>query len=319
MRPRFRLLLSLSPFALLLACSSSPSQPDTSNELASFAQQFCAYVMPCCGQAPDPTTCESVIASDRVLGFDPRLTSACLTAMKQAAATTDFCSSLGAASEPCQAVFASVPSSGTTPPGGSCVHADDCAAPTSAGFASCLAPSPAPDGAARNCYQVINGKAGDGPCYAEEYAGITASEGTASRAYKSYVCHDFDGVFCNFDTHLCQPFLAAGAPCDINGDSCGPYQYCASMTLPDGSFGSVCKPLLQAGASCDPSTVTNEKCDFRTTHCRGDTRTCTPFLPNGSACTMDEQCDGACRAGQCVTALQAKLCNAGATASSGGR
>lgn len=305
----FLFLLALA-CASPLACSSGSSPSDA---LESFAQQYCASFMPCCGGedagAPDPDTCVQTVTSWKQFGFDPSLSSACLTAMKQAAGTADFCSSLGAAQAPCDAVFSSVPSSGATPPGGACTSSDACAAPPGGGVAVCRPPASSPGATTGNCYQVLPGKPGEGPCYSEQYGGITSSNGSGPAPYKSYTCHDYDGVYCDFATHTCEPFLAAGAACDPNGDDCGPYAYC-------GGAGAVtqCVADLEAGAPCDPSaTATFEaQCDYRTTRCRAATRTCTPFLPSGSPCTADDECAGACKGGKCATPAEAQLCDTAA-------
>ena len=270
--------------------------------------------MPCCGGgdagASDPATCRTTVTSWQSFGFDPSLTSACLTAMKQAAAGTGFCTTLGSAMAPCDAVFAAVPSSGSVPPGGTCTSYNDCAS-ASGGVAVCLPPASSTNSQAGACRQVLRGLAGDSPCSNEEYDGITATEGAGPLPNVSYSCHDFDGVYCDFATHACEPFGAVGQACDPNGDDCGPYEWCQIAGYgADGGVASQCAADLEAGAPCDPTenVPIDAQCDPRTTRCRAATSTCTPFLPSGSPCTTNDECEGACTAGKCATGLEAQLC-----------
>jgi hypothetical protein len=309
---RYMALLLGLPCAIALACCSS-QQPSA---IEAFAQDYCAYYMPCCGGdagAPDPGTCKSTVVSWQSFGFDSSLTSACLTAMKQASATTDFCTTLGSAMAPCAAIFAAVGSSGTVQPGGTCTSYTDCAS-VSGGVAVCVPLASSHNSTTGTCSQVRRGLAGDTPCEGEEYDGVSSGEGSGGDPNVTYECHDFDGVYCDFATSTCEPFLATGQPCDLNGDNCGPFASCQSayVNLPDGGVASsACAADLEAGAACDPTAtdVSQVLCDPRVTRCRASTSTCTPFLPSGSACTTDDECEGSCVAGRCATVFEAELCN----------
>jgi hypothetical protein len=296
--------------AVPLACSSSPSALD------SFAQQYCAYFMPCCGgsgAAQDPGTCQQTVGSwGTSFGFDPSLTAACLTAMKANTKSTDFCTTLGAAEAPCDAVFNAAPTNGTAPPGGSCTNADDCAS-VSGSVTVCLPTSSSAAGKGI-CTQVLPGKAGDAPCYSEQYGGVTSSEGTGPFPSKYYTCHDYDGVYCDFTSHTCEPFVAIGGACDPNGDPCGPNAFCMSAGYgADGGIAWQCTAGLEAGAPCDPSAGAPVAlpCDPLTTRCTVEGK-CTAFLPSGSPCTTDDECEGACTSGQCATYAESQLCETSA-------
>jgi hypothetical protein len=248
-------------------------------------------------------------------GFDPTATDACLAAMKQAQSEPDFCSTLGSAATVCDAVFASSPTSGSVPAGGPCQHSADCATPPGAS-ASCFA-DPFDKNASPTCHQLLRGKAGDAPCSQEAYGGVTSSEGGHVPA-TSYTCQGFDGVYCNFKTSTCEPFLSTGQACDLNGDDCGPYATCrtAGYSADMTTLLTACVPNQGAGGRCEPTGTDPNfiPCDFRTTRCRASTQTCVAFLPAGSPCQSDDQCEGACKAGVCASYPEAHLCDTGGAA-----
>jgi hypothetical protein len=316
---RFSLLLlctgCLGTAAASLACSSGhdagPSAAQT------FTDQFCTLVQPCCsspGLGNDGGACQAWVAQQaQGNSYDGDAGAACLAAMQQnqagAAVCADDLGGNGAAA--CFHVFQRA--YGDVPPGGACLQDSDCQA-TPGGAASCYAAIDfSPDGGAggsttRACVQTSPGQAGDGPCLQQAVgAEITSSwpDGQPVPG-QTVTCDLTDGLFCDFVSHTCQGFSAVGATCDIVSAgyqlACGPTATCVPTTTTTGqcvalTMGTSC---VAGFSDCGPGA-----------HCSSTTFACAPSLPEGAACTSDDQCDDECLGGRCATAAQATLCGTG--------
>jgi hypothetical protein len=123
---------------------------------------------------------------------------------------------------------------------------------------------------------------------------------------QTVVCNLSDGLYCDFVSHTCQSFAAAGATCGIVSAgaqlACGPTGTCVPTTATSGQC-----VALALGTSC---TAGFSDCGAGA-HCSSTSFTCVPSVPLGSACASDDQCDDECVGGKCVTAAQATLCGTG--------
>jgi hypothetical protein len=296
-----------------LACSSGQKNAGPS-AAQTFTDQFCSSFQPCCGSpslGSDGGACQAWVAQQAQGNtYDGDAGAACLAAMQQNQAASAVCADdLGAnGAAACFHVFH--PAYGDVPPGGACLRDTDCqAAP--GGTASCyVAIDFSQDGGAgesstHTCVQTSPGQAGDGPCLQQVVgAEVTSSwpDGQPVPA-ETVTCNVSDGLYCDFVSHTCQSFSAAGSACDIISAgyqlACGPSATCVPSTTTSGQCVALALGTSCVGgfSDCGPGA-----------HCSSTTFTCVPSLPQGAVCTSDDQCDDACVGGRCVTSAQATLC-----------
>ena len=290
----------------LAACSSSSGGKSAQD---TFADAFCAQFEPCCAGAAMPldgVACHAWVAQQaRGAVFDQAAGDACLAAMQAQPVGADFCTNLGpTAGTLCTQVFKAT--SGSVPPGGACESSEDCLAPAS-GVAYCHVPIDPKTGAQTGtptCRQTVWGKPGDGPCIQEQQGAITKSSWPADKPVPdvAYSCDEGTGVFCDFGgTYTCTSFHAPGEPCTLDGDQCGPDGYCQEST--DTSVTFQCVATLPAGSPC---TQGSSQCGASAT-CSASS-TCVAPQPEGSACTLPEQCSFQCLHGRCVSYAENILC-----------
>jgi hypothetical protein len=295
----------------LVACSSSSGGgADTTAAQNAFADAFCAQFKPCCagsGLRIDGVACHDWITQQaRGAVFDHAAGDACLAAMQADAPGAAFCTTLGpTAGTACAQVFE--PPSGTVPPGGACKSYEDCQAPAN-GFAYCYLPidTTGKQTFPEKCMQTIWGKPGDGPCVSQLQGAVTETSGPGLDPLPevTYACDESTGVFCDFGgTHQCTPFRGAGQPCTQSGDECGPDGWCqmnADVSPPTWK----CVAALPVGASCD---TFQSQCGSQG-RCSKRTSTCVAIQPEGSACTLDEQCPYQCFQRRCISYAESDLC-----------
>jgi hypothetical protein len=286
------------------ACSSAspPAPAPTAQE--SFIDELCALFDPCCksvGLASDATSCHTWAAQNvQSNGFYPAATSACLSAMKQHQKDADFCTSLGAFAGPaCAAVFEAPVQYGMVPPGGACTVDSDCQIAPGGGVTCHVSRGLPPDGgtppSTYTCVQTSPGNAGDGPCLdqVDDTGTSWAWPDGVPLPARTFVCNLADGIYCEFSSHTCKVFESVGDACDADQDACGPDAYC-----PD--FGR-CTPLPVAGQPC----VAGLRC---AAGLKCIASTCVTILADGAPCTTDDQCEGSCLSGRCVSTAEGALC-----------
>jgi hypothetical protein len=307
---------SLGAAAASLACSSGKQDAGPS-PAQTFTDQFCTLFQPCCSGpslGTDGGACQAWVAQQAQGNtYDGDAGAACLAAMQQnqagSAACADDLGGNGAAA--CFHVFPSA--YGDVPPGGACLRDTDCqAAP--GGTASCYAAidfsqdSGAGGSSTRACVQTSPGQTGDGPCLQQAIGSEVLSSWPDGQPVpdQTVTCNVSDGLYCDFLSHTCQGFAAVGATCDLVSAgyqlACGPTATCVPTTMTSGQC-----VALTMGTSCVGGF---SDCGAEA-HCSSTTFVCIASLPEGAACTNDDQCDDACVGGHCATAAQATLCGTG--------
>jgi hypothetical protein len=132
----------------------------------------------------------------------------------------------------------------------------------------------------------------------------------------STICITNDGVLCDDDSGHCEslPIAPVGMPCDDPNVRCELDASCA-WREGDGGIGNcnrfagsrqlcgdlICTALVGLGESCDPigaSPIQGPQCNG-SAYCN-DSRVCVEKLANGSFCTRNHECRGAC-GGRCAS------------------
>jgi hypothetical protein len=276
--------------------------PATASELI---DALCTSTGPCCALArrdDGGERCRSGLQAQLAHGvFDPRAGAACLTALR-ASTPEAICELVSAPGSPCQMAIGPDRHPGTTPPGGDCRIATDCAA-ASDGEVVCRgglpppgAPGPPPGpppGTIANpwCEDQVRGKEGDGPCLGTvlDRGMVPNPEAPGVRPARAYLCYRQDNLQCDATAgSRCEKPRAPGDPCRTDAE-CGKDAYCRAIVF-------TCRVLIPVGSPCN-----SEVACVNQAYCPLDTRTCTAWLGAGAACTSDGQCRSkVCEGGRCA-------------------
>ncbi|MBI5549738.1 MAG: hypothetical protein HY901_38110 [Deltaproteobacteria bacterium] len=288
---------ALGPLCCLLA-SACGGDPD----LASFSDQYCDLLKPCCEQAhlkTDGVSCHAAMNNMApLLGhYDPVAGGKCISKLKQDSSKFSFCTS-GMQIPECDLVFAATAEGAK--PGESCVRTSDCA--TSAeGRAACYASRSADDGPwTSTCMIQVKGAAGDSLCVGETdgnsvVIGSSAPWGSVPVPTKGYLCDTTANLFCDSATRRCEALRAVGESCAGNGE-------CVSGATCDYLPGK-CVARLPAGSIC----ISTPFCDA-STWCDSSEK-CVARVADGAACTTSDQCqeNSSCTNGACQDAISRGL------------
>ena len=280
---RSRLLLVLS-LGLGAAFVVSACSDDDSSESEQFISDYCSLLMPCCKQAGlsgDPSDCKMILTAFTAgAGFNEAKGDQCIAAMRAASANPDFCSMDDDVLEDngaCDDVFDDGGSSGSVQPGGECESSSDCA-DTAEGEGYCY--HDYRDGVSyETCMVVADGVEGSAPCIGTRDGNMTSySGGDGPPPTMGYICDEADGLYCNYESGVCEAKKAIGESCSSYTVRCVDGAYCE---------GGVCTAQHPAGGECSSSY--SDEC-VETAYCDDDANQCKEKLPDGAACTSYEQC-----------------------------
>ncbi|MGH7294446.1 MAG: hypothetical protein ACRELB_05925, partial [Polyangiaceae bacterium] len=290
-RVKLSLVTAVAFLGAVAACTGS-----SSNGASGFVQKYCSLLTPCCAAAGLPSSgqgCDQLgSAASAKPGYDDAKAQECLSGMQAEQAAGTLCSTIGDDIPACNQVFP--PTSGSTPPGGTCQTDQDCAA-ASGGGATCYTNFSFGDGGSsqtQTCIQTQPGQAGDGPCIGDKQGTSTIYEwgGSGSPPTLAYLCDPSSGTTCDLTTQKCLALAATGASC-TSDSACVGDDYCAYV-----SGVAQCTPRLPDGSSCAQAS---NAC-LTTSTCDATSSTCIPLLANGSACATSGQCQsGSCDNQKC--------------------
>ena len=231
--------------------SSSASGPIAVEDLRTrLASAFCDGIADCCRAAAlpyDAMSCKStavdtleldpLISDSPRVRYDPDAAGQCLDAyvafLRGCVGTDEVPESVNG---PCTRALV-----GLVPPGGACVETNECARPDSGNVSCQIDPTLAMGG---TCVvtsaprHASVGEACSGSCDDED--DCLGSPGPIGAA-PAPTCFGSDGLYCN-SAGNCQPFVADGGPCSLEG--CQKQSYCDA---------GVCTPKKPDGASCNDS------------------------------------------------------------------
>lgn len=298
------LTTTLSAFAMIgaVACSSSSSGGGggDSSSASGFIDSYCSYVASCCGAEGTPSDgsqCRTLLSLSGG-AYDPAAGSACLDAVKKAAADdAGWCADQSSSDQAaCNGAFKKT-GQGSVAPGGKCGSDSDCAAAPAGDTVSCrhyFGENGAAD--ADVCQVVVAGKAGD------SCNGSTSTSTTGNATFTSYtndgdatsplsqitLCNDVDGLDCENagDGYTCTALGAVGDDC--HGGACALGTYCDYST-------NKCAARLADGAACSASSscVAGDFCDAASSVCKKK-------LKGGQACSTSDECESNdCPSGTC--------------------
>lgn len=276
--------------ALAGACSSGSGSTGSGATRDSFIAGYCDLLAPCCAKAglrADGVQCRSFAGGLAPAGYDAVAGEQCLTEMRAASASPDFCDDLGQSKSPsCDSVFPGGSSGGTKAPGETCTDDDECA-PSKDGKVDCARAHTSGGGEVRKCQVIVKGTAGSTPCAATKEGNVTYySSFDDDVPAKAYLCDTADGLRCDSTTHACTKIPAVGEPCGSGFASCVEGAYCT---------GGTCAARKAAGEAC----AFDSEC-VETAYCDSSTKVCTAKLADGVACTSSSRCaSGSCVNGKC--------------------
>jgi hypothetical protein len=305
--------ITIAALALLSACVVGCTRFSSGGgasglPFASFADQYCSLIEPCCAREGLSTTgvgCRDLLVQRGGYStYDGTIGGPCLAALQATQGAPDFCVTLGGVPPECLGLFGDGTPDGQ-PPGQPCHANKDCArAP--GGEALCTSNDPNNAGV---CVQTFFGMAGDGPCIGEDSGSITTgfswSGPSPLLSGPVYLCDQSSGLTCDQQTKTCLGPYEVGDACDGNRD-CVSTAYCdLSLTCAsraevgaacegpdDGCVPSaycnhfVCAARLPIGAACTDGQVPCDSLGF----CDPSTQICTPLLGAGAACSDNTWC-----------------------------
>lgn len=275
-----RILLALSIIAsatTAVACGGGDKNP-----FAEFIAPYCDVFTPCCaaaGFATDGKSCRALGSLAVPAGFQKSDGDACLTDLRAAAMTADFCKTGDSQIASCQVAFGH---HADKAPGDACSTDSDCA-PSAEGSVVCTFAT-----SGSICQVRIAGAENDTPCVGTTGGDVPFEPPTSSTTpARGYLCDMGDGLRCTGTA--CVRLKPVGAACSIGVQECAVTAFCEYATM-------TCVARKNAGDMCGDSSY---ECVAGTT-C-GFSSTCVAKGDLGASCQIAAEClSNGCTGGVCA-------------------